>query len=273
VHTSQEPIFGPFAGNTIGGVEAGSRNTISGNSSNGVEAPPQSQPGPPVFVLGNYIGLDITASADLGYNHSGVDINIHPSSVVRGNSISGNGMWGTIFNDPGTGRVEIAGNFVGTDGSGTKKIENVNGGVAIVAGRDSRVVGNLISGNKTRGLLGFALSSTGSGASISAFIEDNLIGTDVTGSRPLGNELNGVVIHGAFRAVVHNNTISGNGAFGVLIGSTADAGADGGKDHQLFSLGAPQVLRRFVERDGLVSLYGTEKPANRKPHILNPDRS
>src|SRR5262249_9550532 len=97
----------------------------------------------------------------------------------------------------------VAGNYLGTDASGTLALGNANG-VTMVIGASGNLVGgtddrarNLIAGNTFNGV-GIAFSSNGN------TVEGNYIGTDVTGRTALGNSLAGVSEFEAF-----NNTIGG----------------------------------------------------------------
>ena len=75
-------------GNTIGGSQPGQGNVISGNDNNGILLLRANASGN--VVLGNYIGIDATASADLGNMLSGVRIINAPNNTVGG-SQSGEG--------------------------------------------------------------------------------------------------------------------------------------------------------------------------------------
>src|SRR4030095_9003839 len=107
------------------------------------------------------------------------------SAAGAGNLISGN-LGSAIAMSGGSGFV-IQGNFIGTDVTGTKALGNgigINdsGGTNTQIGGSGPGEGNLVSGNNGLGmyLYNFAASTT---------ILGNLVGTDLTGTLPLGNIL------------------------------------------------------------------------------------
>src|SRR5205823_1727056 len=132
----------------------------------------------------------------------------------------------------GPGNV-IEGNRIGTDVSGTRILANRGNGVEIAAsdvqiGGTAPGAGNLISGNAQDGILiapSFSFFTPANGN----LVQGNLIGTDATGTAPLGNGSDGVSISGQFIGASNNtiggtavgagNTIAYNGHNGVTVGS------------------------------------------------------
>ena len=139
-----------------------------------------------------------------------------------------------------TGNNLIEGNYLGTDTTGTMSFPGFStGSVDRVHGVSMETVGNtiggttpaarnLISGNTgssdTTGAYGIRANGSFP-ANIDTFVQGNLIGTDVTGTKALGNGSGGVlaispnltagnVIVGGPEAGA-GNVISGNGGFGV----------------------------------------------------------
>jgi hypothetical protein len=148
------------------------------------------------------------------------------SSVIR--SLCVNRFSGDGIRIESLGGNLIEGNFVGTDPTGTLSRGNGVGGVTISDSALNRVGGttaaarNLISGRNLAGVYITGRSATGN------LVQGNWIGTDVSGSAPLGNTNNGVLIVGAPDNLVGGqtpearNVISGNGQSGVyLMGSAA----------------------------------------------------
>ena len=172
--------------NLIGGTTAAARNVISGNFSEGMEIQGSNN-----VIQGNFVGTN-AAGTEAIPNSTGVSISV-PSSINNviggtapgaGNLISGNTQRGIAANTPGT---VIQGNLIGTDVTGTKKIPNGNG---IEAGAENVLIGgltasarNIISGNA-----GDGVSFGGDGSKV----QGNYIGTDITGTLPLGNGSSGV---------------------------------------------------------------------------------
>jgi hypothetical protein len=215
---NRDGIFVKFTSDsTIGGIEPGARNVISGNRDNGVHLL-LSFSNSNTRVLGNYIGTDATGSAALGNGRYGVYVDMAPPDTPvyiggtepgAGNVISANGFDGIFAHE----QVVVQGNYVGTDATGSRAMGNGRGVVvgtnAIIGGKEPGA-GNVISGN-----LG-----TGISVGTHSVIQGNLIGVDATGTRALGNdmgiELGGFNLLGGTEPGMRN-VISGNRADGVLL--------------------------------------------------------
>jgi hypothetical protein len=213
--------------NTIGGTVAGARNIIPGGITLGGTANFN-------LIQGNLIGTDITGTKALSYI-------VNSSSMSNGISISGNGntIGGT---DPGAGNLisgnvsagifvaafarnnVIQGNLIGTDVTGEKPLGNLIGitsfGSNTTIGGAAPGAGNVISGNSQYGV-----NLVGRGNN---FVKGNLIGTDRTGTKPLGNGVANSVNDGIFVGESGDiiggvepgagNVISGNGGNGISLG-------------------------------------------------------
>jgi hypothetical protein len=178
-------------------------------------------------VMGNFIGTDATGTmahpngTGVAVVYLGSDNLIGGSEPGAGNLISGNlldgvGMYGGAGN-------QIQGNLIGTDASGTAALPN-GYGVELYSGANDSVVGgsaagagNLISGNVYDGI---GIYSDGNA------VQGNHIGTDTTGTAPLGNGRDGVAVlaflHGYDNTIGGTdpgagNTIAYNGGYGVRI--------------------------------------------------------
>jgi hypothetical protein len=205
---------------------AGEGNLISGNTFTGVfigDAGTNSN-----VVAGNLIGTDVTGTKALGNASGGIDIASGAQSNVIGtngdgvgdalerNVISGNnnsGIAGIFISDMGTNKNIVAGNYVGTDITGTKALPNGGVGVYLANGAQSNRIGtdgmsvddagerNVISGNPFQGV---AIQGTGTNSNI---VAGNYIGVDASGSTALGNQNNGIwILQGA-----QSNRIGTNG--------------------------------------------------------------
>ena len=113
--------------NTIGGVAAGTGNILSGNSLSGIWFTDSSCVGN--LVQGNFIGTNASGSAALPNSFDGITVgNLANNNTFGGsapearNILSGNGSWGIELNQ--TSGNTIAGNFIGTDVSGTVAVGN-----------------------------------------------------------------------------------------------------------------------------------------------------
>ena len=158
-------------------------------------------------------------------------------SLGQGNLISGNGRMGIWFQDTRTMSNTVAGNYVGTNISGTASFANAQFGVFIGFGARNNTIGgvthalrNLISGNANTGIwiqdpgtsgncvcgnyigtniLGTAAIPNYDGVFVGWESTENAIGGDAVGSGNLisGNDHIGVKIHGERTA---NNRVVGN---------------------------------------------------------------
>src|SRR5262249_1270837 len=110
-------------------------------------------------------------------------------NVISGNR--GSGVY--LYNDGASGNF-VQGNYIGVDMSGTFAISNTADGISMFASLTNTIggtnsgEGNLISAN---GQAGIFLNGMGNGGNR---IMGNLIGTDVTGRLPLGNQFAGVTL-------------------------------------------------------------------------------
>jgi titin len=220
--------------NIIGGVVAGARNVISGNSAYGIGILQLADSGN--TVLGNYIGTDITGTKAISNALSGVQIQgcantIGGTAAGAGNVISGNGqqgVWLSGTNGNVTGNV-IQGNLIGLNATGTGRLGNANVGIGISGAANNLIGGttagarNVISanGNSATGFGGVFLAFAGTTGNQ---LLGNYIGTDVSGTVALGNVNDGITlllsaatnfIGGS--AAGAGNLISANGVDGIYL--------------------------------------------------------
>ncbi len=125
-------------------------------------------------------------------------------SIVKGLVIDNFNNDGIVFQNSGSNTLTCS--MIGTDSSGTIAQPNTGAGIAIFGGTNTTIGGivptarNIISGN---GAQGIDIRNAGTNTN---FVEGNYIGTDLTGSLPLGNLNAGVSI----QVGAQLNTISGN---------------------------------------------------------------
>jgi hypothetical protein len=223
------------SGNTVGGTTAGARNVISGNPGNGVAIIGSGTTGN--LVAGNYIGTDCTGEHSLGNGDAtdganGVPIfggasgnTIGGTTAGAGNVIAATVGSGVAIVGPGTSDNVVAGNFIGTDATGTHALGNSGCGIVLVNAASNNTIGgttatarNVISGN---GGPGVAIVGSGTKNNV---VEGDYIGTDVTGAHALHNGASGVWISGGAQQNTIGGTtagardvISGNGGHGVFL--------------------------------------------------------
>jgi hypothetical protein len=167
---NQVGVFGA----TVGGTAPGAGNLVSGNQTGIAFA---------TLVQGNLVGTDPTGTIAVA---NGTGIRLGDNSLVGGttpaarNIISGNGLG--VF-AAGAPNALIEGNYIGTDVAGTKAVAGDGDGIWLWPGDNGTVggtapgAGNVISGNGI-GIRGFGNNNT---------IAGNLIGTDYTGTKAVGN--------------------------------------------------------------------------------------
>jgi hypothetical protein len=203
---------------------------------------------------------DLKIDGDLGNTDAGVYIvgslddadgnRVGGTTAAQRNIISGNGGSGVAILGGQASSNAVQGNFVGTDITGAKEIPNDGDGVTITDAENNTVggsasgAGNLVSGNEGNGIAVVNNPKrfhpdpdpgvfTGEGDARNNIIQGNYVGTDVSGTLPLGNRLNGVLIADAADNTIggptaaERNTISGNTQNGILL---TQAGAPGNVD-------------------------------------------
>ena len=185
-------------GNTIGGLASGAGNLISGNWTGiGVF-------GAANLIEGNKIGTDITGTVALGNAYWGVvlqeaaDNTVGGPTAGAGNLISGNDEGGVAIRGVQSVGDVVQGNLIGTDVTGTKALGNAYSGVYVgdwgvsgdaassaTIGGTAAGAGNVISANGNWGVWISGKGTTG------VVVQGNMIGTDVTGDRRVGQRLCG----------------------------------------------------------------------------------
>ncbi|HEX3720390.1 MAG TPA: M12 family metallopeptidase [Verrucomicrobiae bacterium] len=209
--------------NVIGGTNAALGNVISGNGGYGITITSSNTVGN--IVAGNYIGLNADGTAAITNLLSGIGIWGGSSSNViglpaAGNVLSGNGQYGVFIGDSNTMDTVVAGNYVGTDGSGTFAVPNGYGGVGVLGGANNVTIGpgNVLSGNANAGLW---LDGPGITNNV---VEGNFIGVNASGTAAIPNGWTGIyILAGSSGNTIggtapgDGNVISGNVSEGVFI--------------------------------------------------------
>jgi hypothetical protein len=231
-----EAIFFAGQNGTLGGTTAGARNIITAISVlspvylDGAVGPIQGN-----LIQGNYIGTDVTGLNKIGQPF--IDI------YVLFDTVSGTIIGGTVSSARnviagGNAGVDvyqakttlIQGNFIGTDSTGTHALGNGNGvGVTqatqTTIGGDSAAARNIISGNTSYGIY-LGVNINGQVGDSGTVVQNNYIGTDVTGTACLGNGLDGILVNvQSIDLVIKDNLIACNGKNGINIpNTTSDPG-------------------------------------------------
>jgi titin len=219
-------------GTQVGGLAAGDRNIISGNHLNGVVfAGPASNN----WIAGNLIGTDVTGGHAVSNHVSGVLLLESGGNTVggdlagAGNVMSGHTGGNGVFlaGTNSSGNV-IQGNLIGTDVTGKLALGNLNGvgltnAPANLIGGLDQPARNLISASAQSGIYVAGSLATGNQ------IQGNYVGTDITGSAALANQLGGIYLYAPTNfiggtAIGAGNLISGNLADGLSIGDPGTVG-------------------------------------------------
>ncbi|MDX9931730.1 MAG: T9SS type A sorting domain-containing protein, partial [Bacteroidales bacterium] len=213
--------------NQIGGNTPAECNVISGNVAYGL--PLIGYDTQHNIIQGNYIGTNAAGTAAVA-NTYGIlfDDGSHYNTVGglgngEGNLLSGNSGYGLFLYNNGTTENWCYGNLIGTDFSGTSAVPNGNG--VVIDGIATRHIldKNVISGNIQSGI---AIHITGTNEH---HITRNFIGTDITGTQPLGNGGDGIrIAEGGQYNVIggpdSGNVIAYNGGNGITVLTAADYG-------------------------------------------------
>jgi hypothetical protein len=206
--------------NVIGGLSSSLRNVISGNFDSGIYIVGASAR--INLVAGNFIGLAASGAAALPNTPDGVVLQaplttIGGSVPGAGNVISGNSRAGLVLFS-GANYTVVAGNFIGTNATGTASLGNAAEGVGIHADASNNTIGgnsiettNVISGNALDGVVMFTGAATNR-------VAGNFIGTDLSHTLSLPNGRDGVLlIDAANNTIDGNNTIASNGGPGIVV--------------------------------------------------------
>jgi hypothetical protein len=218
---------------SFGGTTAGAGNLIAGNQDAAItlnQGPGNTITPDDNLIQGNLVGTDVTGTISVA-NQGGAAVESGTGNLIGGttpaarNVISGNS--GTALEMLGiVAQTTVQGNYIGVDISGAKALTNYGDGILLsnIDGT-SDVTGTLIGGENAGNVIsanvgfGIELGGTQGGTVIG-----NLIGTDATGAKPLGNGVSGIIIdYGGTGYVIGGtdtsaaNVIAFNGGIGVAI--------------------------------------------------------
>lgn len=201
--------------NVVGNGEVRILNNVIGNSTTAIFLQGTGKH----TITGNYIGTDTTGTAANG-NTEGIFVNSTGETFIGSNVISAN-VTGISLN-AGTATVED--NYIGTD---------KDGGFAINSSQDTQIVGILVQGGvhtiggateAERNIIVVNSVSFDSFAILvydgTPTIQNNYIGTDVTGNIDLTTGSAGIVSSSSTAFTVSDNLISGFNVSGIYAAGT-----------------------------------------------------
>lgn len=153
-------------------------------------------------------------------------------STIKGLVINNFARNGVLIEGAGATGNKIEGSFIGTNAPGTQAAPNAKDGVRISGAPGNTVGGtepaqsNVVSGNS-----GDGVEIAGGGATGNS-VERNYVGADASGTRDLGNSLDGVRVEGAPDNAVGGasnfldlgNLLVGNDSDGVALSGTGATG-------------------------------------------------
>jgi hypothetical protein len=203
-------------------------------------------------ISGNYIGTDPAGSgAAAGPQGTGIWIAQASGVAVTGNLLSGNNEAVGFVSAPGGA---VAGNLIGTDAAGTVLVPNAHDAIDVDAASSNVTIGGSTAGARNviaTGINGIGVYTFGPGTQVLG----NYIGTDVTGSIPLGF-IFGVYVSGD-SSVVQGNLISGGvtAIFNNSTGTSIRGNVIGTDPGRTLSLG--NVLGGILEAGQSTVIGGT----------------
>lgn len=189
------------------------------------------------IIRGNFIGTNDKGTQATEPNSMGIALSnyamhnfIGGASVGEKNIISNNGRGLDIAANTASFNT-VAGNYIGTDVTGTSAIPNTDWGILIEVGGRNNIIGgttpeerNIISGNPS----GVTVSDYGSSQNT---IIGNFIGTDVTGTKPLPNHGGSGIFQSMYNRIGGTRPGEAN-----LIGANNDKGI------RIFGIGAVHAI-------------------------------
>ncbi len=208
-------IINCAAANLIGGTTSGARDVISGNAQSGVVVTGAGTANN--WVAGDLIGTDSTGARAVGNLYDGVVLTSGSSINSVGGAaagdrdvISANGIDGVQIDDSGTTENQVVGNDIGTDPTDAKALGNARAGVYIWNGASVNTIGGATSG------AGNIISANGQYGVIIDASPDNTvtgdhIGTDISGTKSLGNGGFGVALVNGSSGNTIGGTVAGTG--------------------------------------------------------------
>ncbi|HEV3262457.1 MAG TPA: right-handed parallel beta-helix repeat-containing protein [Gemmataceae bacterium] len=132
------------------------------------------------------------------------------------------------------GNSTVQGNFIGTDVTGEVALGNHGAGVLLsgggTLGGSTPASRNIVSGTTGSPAVNNGNPNVYGGNGVASgpgnLIEGNFIGTDATGTKPLGNVRDGVFVYaqGGSHVTISNNVIDASGAYGINDGDQYNSG-------------------------------------------------
>ncbi len=191
-----------------------------------------------ISIVGNFIGTN-AAGTSVAANQCGIYIQSASNTVIGTTNVADrNIIAGSFFYFNASACIEIIqgtntkiyNNYIGTDKAGGAVLGTSLCGIDLIASN-----GTLIGNASTSGrniIAGHTIFGISLQASSQCSIQDNFIGTDVSGTVALGGQNFGIMVNGGGAAnssthnIISNNLISGN-TTGIKLGFFSASGSNG----------------------------------------------
>ena len=188
-------------------------------------------------IRDNFIGTDPTGTSKIGNDSDGIFLGAgaRQNFIGPGNVLSGMASAGCeLLHSTAIGNV-IFGNIIGLNATGDTAIGNAQVGVLVANGAHFNDVGssdpkngNIISGNALGGVVIGQSPYLPVNDPSGNWVENNLIGTDKTGSKAIGVQGTGVTVqNGAQHIVVRFNVLAGHSNHGAVVANSTGNGLFG----------------------------------------------
>jgi titin len=147
-------------------------------------------------IEGNFLGTNVNGAVPRA---NGFGIRVEASNNRIGGldpaarNVIGRSLSSGIFVASGAEHIQILGNFIGTNAGGSASLGHQFHGIDLRSS-NNEIRSNLISGNGTFAGSGISVGLFGNGSG--NVIQGNFIGTDATGTLPIGNNQAGIKLNG-----------------------------------------------------------------------------
>jgi hypothetical protein len=220
-------------GNTVGGTSPSARNVIAANNAGNplIVADADS-----TLVQGNYLGTNAPGTAPIGAAPTGIvielgsGVTIGGSAPGAGNVVNATNIGVQVCCNPNNPTVQ--GNLIGTDATGTIAFHTLFNGISVNHSTNTMIGGSAAGAGNVVSSGGYGIAiGTFAGSPTGVVIQGNKIGTDITGTMPLGNSLCGIwVTTGSNDGGTIGGTSAGQGniiAFSGANGVSITSGSTG----------------------------------------------
>lgn len=178
-----------------------SASVLSGNTSSGFAAINCSD----VKIIGCFVGTNLSGTESLINGVDGVYLSKCPDLTIESSVLSGNMGLGLYASECDRLKVDLS--FIGTNLAGSNAVTNGICGMYMNKCQNAMVQTSVLSGNMSSGL--YAVGSN------YLIVNDSFIGTNLTGSKAIGNDMCGMYLTNCLNTSINSSVISGNARSGL----------------------------------------------------------